>query len=93
LTVFFNGSQLEHWRGDEQPEMQPFQIAREELRTSVRESAQHELNRERSLNDADNPLRLLPGVNIDQLQQSNAPPLSDPQALPGAPDDAPVQLR
>jgi len=93
LTVFFNGPQLENWRGDEQPEMQPFQIAREELRTSVRESAQLELNRERSLNDSDNPLRLLPGVNIDQLQQSNAPPLSDPQALPGAPDDAPVQLR
>ena len=92
LTVFFNGSALETWRGDEQPEMQPFQIAREEVRTSVFESAKIELDRERLTNDADAlPIQLLPGVNLDQtLGQSSS---ADPAALPGAPDDAPVLLR
>jgi outer membrane protein assembly factor BamE len=93
LSLFFNGGLLESWRGEEQPEMQPFQIAREEVRTSILEDKQIKLDNERLNNDGDAAIQLIPGVNIDQMQTSNGPPLSDPQALPGAPEDAPVPLR
>jgi hypothetical protein len=89
LTIFFNGAQLESWRGEEQPELQPFQIAREEVRTTLREDKQIKLDNERLNNDGAAAVQLIPGVNIDQMQ-TNGPPLSDPQALPGAPEDAPV---
>jgi outer membrane protein assembly factor BamE len=92
LTIFFNGAQLESWRGEEQPEMQPFQLAREEVRTVIREDKQIKLDNERMNNDGSAAVQLIPGVSIDQMQTSG-PPLSDPQALPGAPNDAPVQLR
>ena len=92
LTVFFDGAQLESWRGEEQPELQPFQLAREEVRTVVREDKQIKLNEERLDNDGAPAFQLIPGVDINQMQTGNAP-LSDPQALPGAPDDAPIQLR
>ena len=92
LTIFFNGAQLESWRGEEQPEIRPFQIAREEVRTVVREDKQIKLDNERMNNDGSAAVQLIPGVSIDQMQTSG-PPLSDPQALPGAPEDAPVQLR
>jgi len=52
LTIIFEGSQLASWRGDEQPDLQPFQIAREEVRTSQKEAAQHQLNITREANDA-----------------------------------------
>ena len=92
FTIFFDGAQLESWRGEEQPEIQPFQIAREEVRTVVREDKQIKLDNERMNNDGSAAVQLIPGVSIDQMQTSG-PPLSDPQALPGAPEDAPVQLR
>jgi outer membrane protein assembly factor BamE len=93
LTIFFNGAQLESWRGEEQPELQPFQIARDEVGITVREDKQIKLDNERLNNDGAAAVQLIPGVNIDQMQTSNSPPLSDPQALPGAPQDAPVPLR
>jgi len=92
LTIFFDGAQLESWRGEEQPELQPFQLAREEVRTVIREDKQIKLNEERLNNDGAPAFQLIPGVDINQMQTGNAP-LSDPQALPGAPDDAPIQLR
>ncbi len=92
LTILFNGAQLESWRGEEQPEIQPFQIAREEVRTSVKEAKQIELDRERGSNDADiAPLSLIPGVSLDRAP--GGPSLTDPEALPGVPDDVPVPLR
>ena len=93
LTIFFNGAQLESWRGEEQPELQPFQIARDEVGITVREDKQIKLDNERLNNDGAAAVQLIPGVNIDQMQTLNGPPLSDPQALPGAPEDAPVPLR
>lgn len=93
LTILFNGAQLESWRGDEQPELQPFQIARDDVGTTVREDKQIKLDNERLNNDGEAAVQLIPGVNIDQMQSVNGTPLSDPQALPGAPEDAPVPLR
>jgi outer membrane protein assembly factor BamE len=93
LTIFFNGAQLESWRGEEQPELQPFQIARDDVGVTVREDKQIKLDNERLNNDGEAAVQLIPGVNIDQMQSVNGAPLSDPQALPGAPEDAPIQLR
>ena len=93
LTIFFNGAQLESWRGDEQPELQPFQMARDDVGTTVREDKQIKLENERLNNDGEAAVQLIPGVNIDQMQSVNGAPLSDPQALPDAPEDAPVPLR
>lgn len=93
LTILFNGAQLESWRGAEQPELQPFQIARDEVGITVREDKQIKLDNERLNNDGEAAVQLIPGVNINQMQSVNGAPLSDPQALPGAPEDAPVPLR
>ena len=84
-------------RGDEPPELQPFQLAREEIRTSQKEAAQHQLNLTREGNDAaaasgmSAPVEILPGVTFGQTTGDTAP--SDPSALPGAPLDSPTPLR
>ena len=97
LTVIFEGSQLASWRGDEQPDLQPFQIAREEIRTSQKEAAQHQLNMTREGNDAaaeagaSAPIQILPGVTLGQTTGDTTP--SDPAASPSAPLDAPTPLR
>jgi outer membrane protein assembly factor BamE len=97
LTVIFEGSQLARWRGDEPPELQPFQLAREEVRTSQKEAAQHQLNLTREGNDAaaasgmSAPIEILPGVTIGQTTGDTTP--SDPSASPTAPLDAPTPLR
>jgi outer membrane protein assembly factor BamE len=97
LTVLFEGTQLKSWRGDEQPEMQPFQIAREEVRISQKEAAQHQLNMTREGNDAaaasrmSAPTEILPGVTFGQTVGDTTP--SDPSASPVAPLDAPTPLR
>ena len=93
LTVFFEGSQLASWKGDEQPDLQPFQLAREEIGISKREASKDALFQERQANDAGAgaPAQILPGLSIDQ--SLGGAPISDPAAIPGAPDDAPAPLR
>jgi outer membrane protein assembly factor BamE len=97
LTVIFEGSQLASWRGDEQPDLQPFQIAREEIRTSQKEAAQHQLNMTREANDAaaasgaSAPVEILPGVTFGQTTGDITP--SDPSASPAAPLETPMPLR
>ncbi len=97
LTVIFEGSQLASWRGDEQPDLQPFQIAREEVRTSQKEAAQHQLNITRESNDAaaasgmSAPVEILPGVTFGQTTGDTTP--SDPSASPAAPLETPMPLR
>jgi outer membrane protein assembly factor BamE len=97
LTVIFEGSQLASWRGDEQPDLQPFQIAREEVRTSQKEAAQHQLNITRESNDAaaasgmSAPVEILPGVAFGQTTGDTTP--SDPSASPAAPLETPMPLR
>jgi len=93
FTVMFDGGQLTAWKGDEQPEMQPFQLAREEVGISKREAAQDALFKQRQANDAGlgAPIEMAPGLSLGQTIGDTS--ISDPAAIPGAPDDAPAPLR
>lgn len=93
FTVLFDGGQLASWKGSDQPDLQPFQIARDEVGISKREAAQDALLRERQANDAGlgAPIEMAPGLTLGQTLGDTA--ISDPAALPGAPDDAPMPLQ
>ena len=92
LTVIFDKNQLVSWKGDEQPELQPFQYAKQEVGISKREDKQLQLEETRDRNDAGlpSPIQMLPGVNLDQTLGDTS--VQDPAALPGSPLDAPKQL-
>lgn len=92
LTVYFDKDRkLVRWQGDEQPELQPFQIAKEQVGIVKAQEAQLKLDATRAGNDADlaTPINIMPGLT---LQQGMGESISDPAALPGAPDDAPATL-
>jgi outer membrane protein assembly factor BamE len=93
FTVFFDGGQLASWKGDDQPDLQPFQLARDEVGISKREAAQDALFRERQANDAGvgAPIEMAPGLTLGQTIGGTS--VSDPAAIPGAPEDAPVLLQ
>jgi outer membrane protein assembly factor BamE len=93
FTVLFDGGQLTSWKGDEQPELQPFQIARDEVGISKREAAQDALFKERQANDAGvgAPIEMAPGLTLGQTIGDTS--VSDPAAIPGAPEDAPAPLQ
>lgn len=93
FTVIFDGGQLASWKGDEQPDLQPFQIARDEVGISKREASQDALFKERQANDAGlgSPIEIAPGLSLGQTMGDT--PISDPAAIPGAPDDAPAPLQ
>ena len=92
FTVLFEGGQLTSWKGDDQPEQQPFQIAREEVDTSKKEAAKDALFKERQANDAGigAPIEMAPGLSLGQTIGDTS--IADPAAIPGAPDDAPAPL-
>lgn len=92
LTVFFSDGKLTNWKGDEQPELQPFQLAREEVGISKSEDAQLKLDATRAGLDADlpAPIMMAPGLTLGETLGDTS--VSDPEALPGAPDDAPMPL-
>ncbi len=92
LTVFFDNNRLARWKGDEQPELQPFQIAKDEVGISQREDAQLKLDATRAGNDAGLPgeIMMAPGLTLGETLQDVS--VSDPAAIPGAPDDAPMPL-
>jgi len=92
FTVLFDGGQLASWKGDDQPDLQPFQLAREEVGISKREAAQDALFKERQANDAGlgAPIEMAPGLTLGQTIGGTS--ISDPAAIPGAPEDAPVSL-
>lgn len=94
LTVFFENNLLGRWQGDEQPEMQPFQIAKEEVKQSQREEKQIKLDETRAANDAgiEPPMQILPGLDI-QTRQPDAESVSTPNSLPGTPFSNPVPLQ
>lgn len=94
LTVFFETNLLARWQGDEQPELQPFQIAKEEVKQSQQETKQVDLDETRAANDAgiEPPIRILPGLDI-QTQETNQQPVSNPNALPGSPLSPPATLQ
>ncbi|HBI84029.1 outer membrane protein assembly factor BamE [Orrella sp. NBD-18] len=92
LTVIFDKNQLASWKGDEQPELQPFQYAKQEVGRSKREEKQLQLDETRDRNDSGmpGPIQMLPGVTLDQTLGDTS--VQDPTAIPGAPLDAPKQL-
>jgi outer membrane protein assembly factor BamE len=92
FTVLFDGGQLASWKGDDQPDLQPFQLAREEVGISKREAAQDALFRERQANDAGlgAPIEMAPGLTLGQTIGGTS--IADPAAIPGAPEDAPIPL-
>ena len=94
LTVFFENNLLARWQGDEQPELQPFQIAKEEVKQSQQETKQVQLDETRAANDAgiEPPIQILPGLDI-QTQETNPQPVSTPNALPGSPLSPPATLQ
>ena len=92
LTVFFDkDKKLVRWQGDEQPELQPFQIAKEDVAIVKDEDVKLKLDATRALNDQGiaTPDLIMPGLT---LQQGMGESISDPAALPGAPDDMPATL-
>jgi len=92
LTVFFDkDKKLVRWEGDEQPELQPFQIAKEDVAIVKDEDAKLKLDATRVANDQGiaTPDMIMPGLT---LQEGMGESISDPAALPGAPDDMPATL-
>jgi outer membrane protein assembly factor BamE len=89
LTVLFDNNQLAKWTGDEQPDLQPFQLKKQGVGTSQREAKQLQIDQTRDRNDANlpAPINMLPGVTIDQTP-------SDPSLLepPSTPNDTPKSL-
>lgn len=94
LTVYFDNNLLARWQGDEQPELQPFQIAKEEVKQSQKEEKQVTLDETRAANDAgiEPPIQVLPGLDI-QTRQTDTPSVSTPNNLPGTPYGSPVPLQ
>ena len=66
LTIFFVDGKVEKWQGDEQPTLQPYQIAKEELNQPQKDAAQ--VAAEQVRRDSDKPEavdKLIPGVQAD----------------------------
>lgn len=90
LAVTFQDGLLVKWEGDEQPELQPFQIAREEVQKSQAEAAQVKLDDERAAGPG-GVLAIEPDIDFSTI--TNTMPSSDPSALPDAPDQTPIQIQ
>jgi len=89
FTVFFRNGLLVKWEGDEQPEVQPFQIADDLVDISKEQRKQLELDAERA-GAASGVEEIEPGIDFSTI--TNAPPSTDPGALPDEPDTVPQEL-
>jgi outer membrane protein assembly factor BamE len=89
LAVFFRDGSLVKWAGDEQPSIQPFQIAKDEVAKSQAEDAQVKLDQERAAGPT-GEIQLIPGVDFSTITPMI--PSTDPGALPDVPDQVPVPL-
>ena len=89
FTVFFRNGLLVNWQGDEQPNVQPFQIAEETVDREQDEQAELTLERER-LDSATGQQEISPGIDFSTI--TDAPPSTDPGALPDEPDAVPQEL-
>jgi outer membrane protein assembly factor BamE len=90
FTVFFTDNMLSKWEGADQPELQPFQIAIDEVKRSQQETAKLKLDAERSGDGSlMQPIQVAPGITAGEVLGDS---YSDPAALPGAPMDAPQPL-
>ena len=89
FTVFFRNGLLVKWEGDEQPEVQPFQIADDLVDVSQEQRKQLDLDAERA-GAASGIVETEPGIDFSTI--TNAPPSTDPGALPDEPDTMPQEL-
>lgn len=89
FTVFFRDGLLARWEGDEQPTLQPFQIAEDLVERSKREREQLELDQAREQAEP-GEIQLIPGVDFSTI--TDVPPSTDPGAPPDEPDAVPQEL-
>lgn len=89
LTLTFRNGLLVKWGGDEQPQLQPFQIAKEEVGITKKEIQEEKLFQERTGGSTDNVV-VRPGIDFSTI--TDAAPSTDPSALPDEPDQTPVEL-
>lgn len=89
FTVFFRNGLLVNWAGDEQPTVQPFQIAEDTVQREKDEQAELDLARER-LESATGQTEIEPGIDFSTI--TDAQPSTDPGALPDEPDLVPEEL-
>lgn len=89
FTVIFRNGLLVQWSGDEQPTVQPFQIADETVDREKAEQAEFDLQRER-LEAATGQQPIEPGIDFSTI--TDAPPSTDPGAPPDEPDAVPQEL-
>jgi len=81
FTVFFVDGKLDKWVGDELPELQPYQIAKDDLVTGQREAKQIKLDEDQAKTDSlETSKTLAPGIQIDGV-------LTDNQAEPASSTD------
>ncbi|PRY96129.1 Beta-barrel assembly machine subunit BamE [Jezberella montanilacus] len=84
FTVFFVDGKLDKWVGDEQPELQPYQIVKDEVTKSEREDKQIKLDDDQTKAAGLEPSKTLaPGIQIDGV-------LTDNQAEPASSTDTGV---
>jgi outer membrane protein assembly factor BamE len=88
LTVYFENGVLAKWQGAELPEVQPFQIAKEEVFISQQEAEKVKLEQERMGTAAEAGILLSPSISIEPSIGVS----SDPSAAPDEPDETPAQL-
>jgi len=81
FTVWFDNDRLARWSGDEQPELQPFQQAKQDVAESRKEDREDQLQTERDKADAEGR-HIRSGVNV---QVGNDIVEDDPGAEPGQP--------
>jgi outer membrane protein assembly factor BamE len=89
LTVFFQNGLLVKWQGDEQPDLQPFQIANETVEISKEQQQEAQLIQER-VEGATGTQQIDPGIDFSTI--IDTPPSSEPGALPDEPDQTPAPL-
>lgn len=89
LTLTFRDGLLSKWQGDEQPTVQPFQIAKEQVETTEEEIKKEQLFDERTGRTNDE-IPVAPRIDFSTI--TDEPPSTDPAAIPGQPDQTPVEL-
>jgi len=89
FTVFFRNGLLVSWEGDEQPEVQPFQIADDLIDVSKAQREQLELDAERA-GAPTGQEEVAPGIDFSLITDDQ--PSTDPGALPDEPDAVPQEL-
>lgn len=88
LTVYFENGVLSRWQGEELPDVQPFQMAKEEVYISEQQAEKVKLEQERMGVLEEVGIPLSPGISIEPAFGVS----SDPSAAPDEPGETPAQL-